>query len=400
MRRGIIICPDEDLGRRLQKALEEAGSVGIARLLDHYPTEAELTRSIRAHAPNVLFVSVESMSEVADLAKLVESNSPGVQIVAISRSCEPQLLLEAMRIGIREFVPLPFHRQALQEVIGRVRELQQKNPPAIEATDQIFSFLPSKAGVGTSTIALNVAAALARIPDARVLISDFDLNSGMLRFMLKLSNSYSVTDAVDHVTDMDEGLWPDLVTNVGHLDILHAGKLNPNFRVEPTQIRHLIEFMRRNYKVLCFDLSGNLEKYSLEIMQESKRIFLVCTAEIPSLHLAREKFTFLKGLDLHERVSVLLNRCTKRPAIAPEQIEELVGAPVLLTFPNDYNGVSRALALGECVDFRTDLGRQYTALAQAVMNGNRPQVAKKKFIEFFSLAPRTHALGEGKKSAG
>ncbi len=42
-----------------------------------------------------------------------------------------------------------------------------------------------------------------------------------------------------------------------------------------------MEFMRRNYRVLCFDLSGNLEKYSLEIMHESKKIFLVCTRRSP-----------------------------------------------------------------------------------------------------------------------
>ncbi len=51
-------------------------------------------------------------------------------------------------------------------------------------------------------------------------------------------------------------------------------------------------------------MSGNLERYSLEIMHESKRIFLVCTPEIPSLHLAREKYLYLKQLDLGDRVGV------------------------------------------------------------------------------------------------
>src|SRR6202022_74103 len=108
--------------------------------------------------------------------------------------------------------------------------------------------------------------------------------------------------------DMDEALWPQMVTTIDKLDVLHAGKLNPDFRIEATQITHLMNFMRRNYRVLCFDLSGNLEKYSLEIMHESKKIFLVCTPEIPSLHLAREKYLYLKGLGLTERVCTPLNR--------------------------------------------------------------------------------------------
>jgi Mrp family chromosome partitioning ATPase len=51
---------------------------------------------------------------------------------------------------------------------------------------------------GTSTIALNVSVAMSKLPNANVLLSDFDLNSGMVRFMLKLDNSYCVTDAAEH----------------------------------------------------------------------------------------------------------------------------------------------------------------------------------------------------------
>jgi pilus assembly protein CpaE len=148
--------------------------------------------------------------------------------------------------------------------------------------------------------------------------------------------------------------------------------------------------MRRNYKALCFDLSGNLEKYSLEIMHESKRIFLVCTPEIPSLHLAREKYSFLKSLDLEDRVSVLLNRVSPRPVITAEQIEQILGLPVTMTFPNDYNGVHRALTAGRAIDANSDLGRGFTRLAQTLAEKRiTPPVAaaKKRFIEYFSIIP-------------
>ncbi len=324
MLRGIIICPDVDLGERLEALLNEMGIVGVIRTLDRYPNSLELVRFLRAHAPQVIFVSTESTTKALEIAKEVEKNTPGVQLVAISRFCDPQILLEVMRAGIREFASLPFDRQTLQEGLLRIKDTLDKRPPEIGATDQVFSFLPSKAGVGTSTIALNVSVAMSRLPNANVLLSDFDMNSGMVRFMLKLDNSYCVTDAAEHSLDMDESMWPSMVTTIDKLDVLHAGKLNPDFRIEPTQIRHLMEFMRRNYAVLCFDLSGNLEKYSLEIMQESKKIFLVCTPEIPSLHLAREKYVYLKQMDLGDRVAVLLNRSQKRPLITPQQIEQLL----------------------------------------------------------------------------
>ncbi|HTP85705.1 MAG TPA: hypothetical protein VMJ34_02105 [Bryobacteraceae bacterium] len=389
MLRGIIVCPDTDITERLEAALADLGLVSVTRVLDHYPNSLELMRFVRAHAPHVIFLNTDSMSRATELVKELDQRVPGIQTIAVSRVCDPQLLLECMKLGIREFVSLPIDVRSLGEALYRIRSVVEAKPPAIETTEQVFCFLPSKAGVGTSTIALSTAMALASAQEGNVLLSDFDMNSGMVRFMLKLDNGFSVTDACEHALNMDENLWPQLVTRVDKLDVLHAGKLNPDLRIEGTQIRHLIEFMRRNYRVLCFDLSGNLERYSLEIMHESKRIMLVCTPEIPSLHLAREKYMYLKQLDLGDRVCVLVNRCQKRPMITPQQIEQLLGLPVHMTLPNDYHGVQRALTVGRWVDPTSDLGKHFTMLAQSLVESPRPQSLpdqKKRFIEYFSLA--------------
>jgi pilus assembly protein CpaE len=385
MLRAIVICPDAEVNGRLESILSEIGFITVTRVMDHYPNGLELLRFLRAHAPQVIFLSTESMLRTGEVVREVEKSTPGVQL---------------MRFGIREYAAYPFERLAVSETLLRVRDVLDSKPAVIDCTDDVFSFLPSKAGVGASTVALNASVALSRLPNSTVLLSDFDLNSGMMRFMLKLDNSYCVTDAAEHSFHMDEALWPQMVTSLDKLDVMHAGKLNPDFRIEPSQITHLMEFMRRNYRVLCFDLSGNLEKYSLEIMHESKKIFLVCTPEIPSLHLAREKYLYLKQLDLQDRVCVILNRCQKRPLISPEQVEQLLGVPVTLTFPNDYQGVHRALTFGRWVDPATELGKQFTLLAQVMMD-NRPFHAmdpRKKFIEFFSV-PNKYALAEAKKPA-
>jgi Flp pilus assembly CpaE family ATPase len=227
-----------------------------------------------------------------------------------------------------------------------------------------------------------------------------DLSSGMVRFMLKLDNPYSVTDAAEHSATMDEVMWPQLVTSIEKLDVLHAGKLRPDFRVEGPQVRYMIDFARRHYRAICIDLSGNMEKYSLEIMHESKKVFLVCTPEIPSLHLAREKLSFLRNLDLGDRVCLLLNRYHKRSVISPAQIEELLGVPVQMTFPNDYQGVHKALTAGKFVEAGSDLGKQLGRLAQNMLDrkGAAPVEHHKRFIEYFSILPARYSLAEGKKT--
>lgn len=388
MLRSIIISPDAELAERLEAAATLTGEVSVNRVLDRYPTAIDLVRTLRAHAPDILFLNFESLEKAQEVISFVEKQAEGVQIIAIHRRCDAAILRETMRLGVREFLSDPFERALLLESIGQVKALLQRKPPTHEATTQVFSFLPSKAGVGTSTLALNVSAALARRPKTRVLLSDFDLNSGMQRFLLNLRNEYSVIDAVEHSLHIDENLWPQLVTTLGQLDVLHAGRVNPNLRVEGTQIRNLVEFMRRNYNALCFDLSGNLEKYSIELMQESKRIMLVVTPEIPSLHLAREKLHFLRGFDLESRVVVVLNRCHKKPLFSKAQVEELLGLPVVQSFANDYNGVNKAMTAGTWIEPESDLGAQFSEFAQSLIEKKAPVKEPKKFLEFLSTPDR------------
>jgi Flp pilus assembly CpaE family ATPase len=230
MLRGFVICPDQELRERIESVLTELGQVAILRVMDRYVSDQELSRYIRAYAPEVIFLSIESMSRAFEMVQTIERDTPGVQVVALHRSCDPQTLLEVMRAGIREFLAPPFQHQVIYEALGRLQEIIEKNPPEIETADNIFAFLPSKAGVGTTTTAVNTAFALASKLNLKGLMMDMDLGNGIVRFMLKLSNLHSIVDAVEHVLDMDINLWPQLVTNLGTLDILHAGHIESKLR--------------------------------------------------------------------------------------------------------------------------------------------------------------------------
>jgi pilus assembly protein CpaE len=385
--RSIIICPDQSLSAQLEEELAAVGGATVFRTLNQYPSVPDLVRTLRAHAPDVVFLSFESVDHAEAIVKYLEKEAEDAQIIGIHRACDPAVLRAMMRLGVREFVGFPFDRQNLLESLQHAAERLARKPAAYQTTSQIFSFLPSKAGCGTSTLALNVASALSRDPSGKVVLSDFDLNSGMIRFLLKLQNTYSVLDAVEHSAAMDENLWPQLVTSIANLDVLHAGPINPSLRIEPTQIRNLIQFMRRNYRAMCFDLSGNLERYSVEIMQESKRVLLVCTPEIPSLHLAREKMNYLRTLDLTGRISIVLNRVSKKPLFTKEQVAEVVGAPVVDIVPNDYEGVNSATASGTVVDDKSELGKHYTQIAARLIESQAPQTkGKRKFLEQFAVS--------------
>jgi len=395
--RTVIISPSRNLADALQPALARL-PIAIVRVVEHYPTENELVRLLRSLTPQLILLSVESLPEAIAVVKEIETHAPGVPVVAAGQHSGPEVLLEMMRAGVREFLQAPFEPAAVQEALERVREAAERAPRPLELADRIFSFLPSKAGVGASTVALNISAALAKTPDTSVLLMDFDLNCGMISFMLKLENPHSVTHAAENAFQMDENLWRQLISSCGALDVLPAGKINTGVRIEPAHIRSLLDFARRHYKVICLDLSGNLEKYSVEIMRESKQIFLVCTAELPSLHQAREKLSFLRSLDLGDLVQVVLNRVGNRDVVSPEEVEKLLGLPVFSTFPNDYRGIHEALATGKPVKWDSALGKRFLQAAQTILSGSgREEPKKRRFVEHFSLVPASHTLFPGSK---
>ena len=398
MLRTIIVSPDRELTFQLQKTLAEIGACNVVRVIEHRPDSVEISRILRANGPQVVFIATAQLEYCTSLAAHIDSIMPGLQVVAAGRDCDPAVLMAVMRSGIREFIAFPFDRTVVKTTIERVRENLRNRPVTFAMSDAVYTFLPSKPGVGTTTLAIGAALCVAAA-DTPTLLADFDFNCGMIRFMLKLDTEHSIMDALAHAGAMDEQLWPQLITRTSGMDVLHAGRLNPELRIESLNVQHLLEYARRNYKVICADLSGNLEKYSLELMHESKCVFLVCTPEVTSLHLAREKMLYLQKMDLADRVRVLLNRQCRKSPISVSDVEQVVGAPVEYTFPNDYASVSKAITDGRVVQMTSEVGRQCAVLAEA-MSGRRAPAPeeKRRFVQYFNLTPAKFAF-ETRRSA-
>ncbi|MBZ5633462.1 MAG: AAA family ATPase [Acidobacteriia bacterium] len=393
MLRTVIIGSDARQAQQLEKALSAlANDVSVSRIVPGYPDEGELIRTLRTNAPDVIFISFEKGDLAVKVVERVNQEVEGVQYIAYHRHCDAATLREVMRAGVREVVSEPFELSALVESLRSVKALVEQKPPTYSTKGRIYSFLPAKAGSGATTLALNLSAALARVANTKVLLSDLDLSSGILRFLLKIRNEHAIMEVLEHMHELDENLWEQLVTTVAKLDVLHSGPLNPNVHVEPAQVHDLAQFWLRNYDVVCVDLSGNLERYSLEILRDSQQVFLVCTPEVPSLHLTREKLAFLKNLELDGRVSVVLNRISKQSLLTPQQVQDVLGVPVMYSFINDYQVVNTATRAGEFVDPKSKLGAQFADLAASLLN--RPIVetgSKRKFLEFLSAPTQTLA---------
>jgi Flp pilus assembly CpaE family ATPase len=108
--------------------------------------------------------------------------------------------------------------------------------------------------------------------------------------------------------------------------------------------------------------------------------------------------TFLREFDLDARVSVILNRVSKKPLFTVKQVAELVGAPVVRSFPNDYQGVARALTSGTLVEVDSELGKSYAEFAETLLTDEPAAVGPKtdprrKFLEFLAVPANGARIG-------
>src|SRR5258708_31371518 len=120
MLRSIIICPDADLAVRLETSAKATGEVTVARTVNRYPNSIDLIRTLRAHAPEVVFLSFESLEKAQEVVKFLDSEANGIQIIAVHRQVDAKLLRETMRVGVREWLSDTFDRHSVVEALATV----------------------------------------------------------------------------------------------------------------------------------------------------------------------------------------------------------------------------------------------------------------------------------------
>ncbi len=395
MLRAFIIAPDPALRSGLEERINETGHVLVLRSLDRYPAIEEVERLHRAHSPHVVFLDIASDPEMVGAAAQLQKSLPGIQVVALNSQCDPAMLMKLMHAGVRELLFAPFAKELYLECVARLTSVARETSPAKDTTNLVFAFLPAKAGSGCSTLAMNTAVAMARSIENKVLLADLDVNCGIARFLLKLSNAFSIQDALERAGEIDDDMWNEIVCAAGPLDVLASGPIQRAFFPATGAVRRLVEAGRKRYQAVCFDLSGNLEDYSIEVLQECRRILLVVQPELAAVYLAREKVRFLRTLDLEDRVSVVLNRWHRSAPLSMADMESVIGLPVDFTVNESTDPIYKALLAGSAVDAGSDLGKELAKLAVAlsVPAKEKSEVTpKRRMVEYFSLLPARYTI--------
>jgi MinD-like ATPase involved in chromosome partitioning or flagellar assembly len=372
-----ILTSDASLRAALTAALEGIPKIGIVRGLAGPPTPENVIRFFQTSPARIVFLDVRDAAAL-EISGEMELRDPGLQFIALGEPVEPNVSWR----GIQERLALPLDAPALREAVGRRICVLEKLPTLLRKPTSFLSFLPAKAGVGATTIACGVADILAT--EYKTLLCDFDLATGTIGFRYRLERTHALPEIAEGFDTMDEQVWSQAVSRSRDLSILPSS-LRPAIKIRPESLAHWFELLRANYDVVIFDLSGQMEDFSFEIMNASRQIFLVTTQEVECLHVGRKKSEVLREAGLDQQACALLNRYQKNHTLKSSDVQDVLQLNVRAQFPNDYNGVQNSIRTGTSIRQGSPLYKALTAFAPVTTDIPEPITRGHKFLEFVNL---------------
>ena len=181
--------------------------------------------------PDVVLLDLAGGTEAClDFAAHIRRLRPTVCIIACSpmKQPDPELLMQSMRSGVREFLAHPVNPALLEAALKRFIEEQAPGQKGVER--KLVVLMGSKGGVGTTTVAVNLAAQLARLTQKRVILLDLARPFGHVSLLLDLRARFSIRDAAGNLERLDSHFFNALLTvhEKSGLEKNTAGRCCPN----------------------------------------------------------------------------------------------------------------------------------------------------------------------------
>jgi pilus assembly protein CpaE len=317
--------------------------------------------------PDVLVLDFGHPSASKILAKLKSLLTPP-PVIAAHVSADPDVILAAVRAGVREFLCPPISAETMESALDRIAaELLLKASP--NRICKTIGFLSADGGCGATTVACHVAAELRRITSTGILVADFDLPAGMAGFWLRATGAYSLLDVTGNLRRMDLSLWKGMVQSVEpHLDVICAPAEIPLGEL-PTEASFatVLRYARAHYDWVVADLGQGLSPLSMALLPELDTLYLVTTPEVGPLYQARRVIRKLLSSECtRESPRLVVNRVRKEHAHESRDVEKLLGVPIEAYLPEDYYEIVEAHSDGRLVSPRSDLGRRLAQLAARI----------------------------------
>ena len=336
---------------------------------------------LTAVGADVLLVGHEHLSgSIEDGVRRIKATSRNPKVVIVHDSADPQTILRAIRAGADEYLYPPL-KNDLRHALKKMSADLAAHRSGLLPRGKVVGFLSAKGGCGATTVACHVAVELHHLTNREVLLADFDLDSGMVSFLMKSQGRYSVMDAVANAHRLDLSFWKALVSNgtpgVEIITAPQSGAVRGERNLD--DFRAIVSFLRSNYDWSVADLGRSLNPLAMSLIEEMDETYVITTLDVPALHQAKEIVQTLIGAGCApHRLRILLNRMPKRSEVTLEELDRMLGVPIFATLRNDYVALNDAYSEGALLPRHSKLGLDFARVA-AKISGLQPK-KKKGFL--------------------
>lgn len=290
---------------------------------------------------DVVVVDIRTRGVLPEDTVSFKRRNPTTPMILVVCVLEPTLILEAMRAGITECLVEPLTAQAFSAAVARISA--QKAPAVV---GELFAFVGAKGGVGTTTVAVNIATSLAATQQ-KTLFIDLHLAYGDAGVFLGVDPRFSITDALDNIERLDQSLFSTLVTRTeSGVDLLASSSQGVVWTADVKSIRRLLEFAKEHYRYVVVDCTRS-DAAILDSLEAATRIVLVTNQELATLRSGSRMASMLRQRYRSERVMVVVSRFDAAAEIGHDDVERVVGSTVKYLVPSDYRTSLEALNRGK-----------------------------------------------------
>jgi pilus assembly protein CpaE len=319
---------------------------------------------------------------------------PQTEVMVCSHSRDPDFLIQVMKLRAGGFLPLPLNREELLTTVERIRtERAQRHEPS---DTQILAVTGTKGGVGTTSVAVNLAVALAEIMPGEVILIDLARPYGHVAQFLDLEGSstndkhldvrHTIKDLLDSVDNLDPMFVKkivlkhesDLEVLPGYLNYNLTAPMVPDFKA----MAKIFTTLRSSYNWVVLDLGSWLDLFYIRLLQEADQILLVTELTLPDVKNAKIiKALFQEwGVEDH-KLKILVNHYKKHYALGLKNLENIFLQPVACTLPHEYAPLMEAINQGETLAKmapRSKLWCGMKELATDLVGQSRPGAERKQ----------------------
>jgi pilus assembly protein CpaE len=364
----VIEATDNEQRAVLQVLVDGTNVARTVNTSVSFPVAASdpVIRRVRAANPDVTLVDIpaDNPSLALRAIELLHQEMPDAAIFAIGNLNQPQIIVNAMRAGAREFIERPTTTTDLLEAFVRLTTAQRRGRQE-GIRGKVFLVINAKGGNGATTVAVNLALGLQSASGQTALVDLAPLGHAALHMNLK--PVFNVADATRNLHRMDASLLESFMTrHSGGLQLLAGTNLPATAEPTTAEFVRLFDMLVTHFRYVVVDASSRFDAVSRLIASLSETVLLVACSDVASLWSAARVQQYLGESGGRDRVRLVLNRFRKVPGFSESDAETAVGAKLLWRIPNQYFAVSGAIDRGTPVmDQRSsEIARCFAGLAQ------------------------------------